>query len=162
MSVQRGPEVSVVHSHGHQRGSALVEFAFVLPVLMVLLVGVIYYGYLFTLATAVDHAASEAAQAAVMVQPVAYDSTGAYQAAVTRLVKNRVRQSLDWLPAATPGYKTSVCFACGSDGQDGSRVTVTLDVVGGESPLLPRVTLPVVGSVPPVPDQLQGVAQIAL
>lgn len=139
-----------------QRGAALVEFAFVLPFLLALLVGTVYYGYVFLLQAAVTYAAREGAQVAVAVDPV---GTG-YQAAVVAEVRQAVRNSLDWLPDAVEGnlQETQVSFA----GGDRVSVRVSLATAGGGGGLLPQANLPVVGAVPPLPATLVGVAEVGL
>lgn len=143
-----------------QRGAALVEFAFVMPVLVALLVAVIYYGYAFMLQAAVTYAAREGAQVAAAVNPLGL-STNAYQDAVETEVKQAVRNSLDWLPPAVEANlaEPEVTFPPG-----GNRVNVrvSLPTSGGGGGLLPRANLPLVGSVPPLPSTLVGVAEVAL
>src|SRR5258708_37699419 len=52
-----------------QRGAAAVEFAFVFPVLFLLIYGVIVYSYIFVLQESINYAAQQAAEAAVAVEP---------------------------------------------------------------------------------------------
>ena len=54
-----------------QRGAALIEFALVLPLLLAIAVGIVYYGYAFVLKTAVEQAARNGAQEMVAISPLA-------------------------------------------------------------------------------------------
>lgn len=148
-----------VRPSARQRGAALVEFAFVLPVLLALLIGVIYYGYVFMLQAAVTYAAREGAQVAVAVDPVGLSASD-YQSAVGSEAGQAARNSLDWLPAAVRSKLDApeITFP----GTDRVRVRVVLPTSGGGGGLLPQATLPLVGAVPPLPESLVGVAEVAL
>ena len=150
-----------------QRGAALIEFALVLPILLALLVGTIYYGYVFVLDAAVTHAAKQGAQAAVAVNPAAFD--GGYEAEVVARVSASVSRNLEWLPAGVPDETTSVCFpgdegctGCPAVAGDAACISVVLDVSGGSTPLLRQVRVPGIGAIPPLPARLNGVAQVVL
>lgn len=150
-----------------QRGAALIEFALVLPLLLAFTIGIIYYGYVFMLDAAVTHAAKQGAQVAVNLDPLDFASPADYQDAVVLRVSNSVSNSLDWLPPSVHDgliLPPSVSFIAAPAGQAGMllNVTVVLSVAGGSSPLLPQITLPVIGSVPPLPLTLNGVAQVVL
>lgn len=142
-----------------QRGTALIEFAFVLPILLAFIVGVIYYGYAFTLKAAVIHAAKQGVQVAVSIDPIDYPRS--FDAEVERRVDKSVRNSLSWLPdnigrrvksEAPPLDRTSGRY----------RITVTLPLTGDKSPLLPQIHLPFIGDVPPLPKNIVGVAEVVL
>ena len=145
----------------------MLEFALVLPILLMLLIGVFYYGYVFMLDAAVTHAAKQGAQVAVNLDPVDFASPAAFQGAVTAQVNTSVMNSLNWLPASIRSNITTpptVTFTAPTTGEPGQvlNVTVVLAVTGNSSPLLPQITLPGVGAVPPLPPALNGVAQVVL
>lgn len=156
-----------------QRGASLIEFAFVLPLLLVILIGTIYFGYVYMLQSAVIHAAQQATTAAVGVSPAGL-SGSEYQSAVSDVVVNTVSQSLDWLPdSINDGITTTDCFSSDDDepvvctlgGTEGSLLTVivAVNVAGGSSPLLPQINLPPFGRVPPAGlTQVTGVAEVTL
>ena len=75
-----------------QQGASLVEFAVVLPLLLLLLVGVVYYGYAFVLKTALERATGNAAQLATQTLD---PSTGGIDESAVRAV---VLSSLEWAP----------------------------------------------------------------
>lgn len=157
-----------------QCGAALIEFAVVLPVLLVITVGIICYGYLFMLDAAVTHAAKQAAQAAVNINPTSdHFDNGCmdFKCAVRASVLLSVTNSLNWLPASVPEENVIVRFpgdgcpenddACLQD-DTATIISVSLNLTGGSSPLLPQITLPGIGSIPPLPATLNGVARVVL
>jgi len=150
-----------------QGGAAVIEFALVLPILLFIAVGIIYYGYVFMLDAAVTHAAKQGAQVAAYVDPVGLDGTE-YQDAVTAQVNTSVTNSLSWLPNSVldnlGAEPVNVSFSGPAAGIPGGIViiTVTMNVSGGTSPLLPQINLPGFGAVPPLPLTLNGVAQVVL
>src|SRR5690606_27104241 len=79
-----------------QAGAAVVEFAFVFPILFLLVYGVIVYAYVYVVQQSITYAAQEAAEAAVAVSP-AQDDPFAQQQAVVRASAVSV---LSWLPAS--------------------------------------------------------------
>lgn len=82
-----------------------------LPLLLILLIGTVYFGYVYVLQMAATHAAQQAAVAAVAVQPVSFKSCAAYVDKVTKVAKASVSQSLSWLPQSSQSttFETGVC-----------------------------------------------------
>lgn len=154
--------------HTRQCGAALIEFALVLPILLVLVIAIIYYGYVFMLDAAVTHAAKQGAHAAVNIRPTDFESPSAYTTAVGVQVNNSVSDSLSWLPPSVRDGLSEppavVTFSQPAAGQVGMQlsVTVSLNVAGGSSPLLPQITLPGIGRVPVLPQALNGLALVVL
>lgn len=156
-----------------QSGAVAVEFAFVFPLLFLLMYGIVVYSYVFVLNSALHFAAQEAAESVVRVAPEAADSVKQQRAQAT------ARATLDWLPAGQrsrvvgengekvdvgfcPDFAGDVCPACPAGATDCGAVVVTLVFGLLNPPLFPSLTLPFVGTVPPLPDQLraQAVARI--
>lgn len=52
-----------------ERGASAVEFALVLPILVLFLFGIITYGYMFSVRQALTQAAAEGARAAAVAEP---------------------------------------------------------------------------------------------
>lgn len=96
----------------NERGASLVEFALVVPILLLLVLGMIEFGWLLTGWTVITGAAREGARAAVV-----WD---------TDEIEDRVQNHTDLLPFAN----LSINSVVGSPGQETS-VTVT-----GDLPLL--------------------------
>lgn len=150
------------------KGAALIEFALVLPILLALAIGVIYYGYIFVLDAAVTHAAKQGAQVAVNMDPVGFESSAAFLTAVEVQINDSVTASLAWLPESVrAGLSTppaTVTFPDEGSPQGGRllNINVQLAVAGSSSSLLPQVNLPGIGSIPPLPPIINGVAQVDL
>lgn len=143
--------------HG-EAGAAALEFAVVLPLLLLLIYGLVVYSYMFVLQEAINFAAQEAAEAAVRVDPA--QDPADYEAIVNVEVRAAAARVLDFLPAS---QRERVL------GSDGSQVQVTV----GPSPtgiggvvsvglvfnfqgLFPSLSLPGLGSVPPMPSTLEA------
>lgn len=143
-----------------QRGAAAVEFAFVFPVLFLLIYGVIVYSYVFVLQESINYAAQQAAEAAVAVKP---DIAG-YDAAATVQARTMAARVLQWLPTSQQqrvlgeaGDKVEVSFGNAGD-SDVVQVRLRFSLPG----LFPVLKLPIVGEVPRLPQQLiaQAVARV--
>ena len=105
-----------------QAGVALVEFALVLPILMVLLFGMIDFGKAFNYWIDETHLANEAARwAAVNKSP---DSTKKIEEALKEQA-NTPELKNGGGSVASPGVTISFCFPSGSTGQVGEPVRAT-------------------------------------
>ncbi len=144
-----------------QQGATAVEFALVFPLLFILFYSVVVYAYLFVLQESISFAAQEAAAAAHRVDPVA---TADFDQSVEDRVCPRLREALAWLTAgqqATLGVNVCGRTALGAD-QGGTYiqitpnhvVTVTSRLQVGN--LFPTLSMPLIGSLPPMPDLLIG------
>jgi len=140
-----------------QRGVAIIEFAFVLPLLLAIVVGIVYYGYAFVLKTAVEHAARNGVQEAVAVSPLV-DGYG--QSLLFGRARDVAISSLAWLPAAV-----STAIVVDEDGDCGEGavfgLTVRLPLSNGETSVLPQLSL---GGfqIPPLPTVIVGRACAAI
>ncbi|MEK6806897.1 MAG: TadE family protein [Pseudomonadota bacterium] len=146
------------------RGAVAVEFAFVFPILFLMVYGVVVYAYVFVLHESVNYATQEAAIAAVSVLPKTPD----YNNAVTRRARAAALATLSWLPAdqrervlGSSGEKVEVVFLSDVDGTDAIQITLRFRLKE-PAPLFPVIQLPLVGDVPRLPDQIttQAVARI--
>ena len=144
-----------------QRGATAIEFAFVFPILFLLLYGIVVYAYVFLINESITFVAQESAEAAVAVDP---NLNAAYEARVTQQARDTAQRLLQWLPEdqkgrvlGTEGSRVAVTFP--SDGpQDLVQIDLAFDLEG----LFPVVELPFVGSVPPLPNQLRAQAAALL
>ncbi len=92
------PAKSTQNPHSRTTGQALVEFAFVLPVLLLLMVAIVDFGIVFYTQMTVTNAAWEGARAgATIVDPTQGDQeiTGAVQAAAYGLDPGRLSIDID-------------------------------------------------------------------
>ena len=151
---------SAKHQSSAQGGAAAVEFAFVFPVLFLLIYGVIVYSYIFVLQESINYAAQQAAEAAVAVEP----RSAGYDAAATAQARAMASRVLQWLPQSQQlrvlgegGEKVEVTF---NNAGDSDVVQVQLRfALPGQFTVM---TLPIVGEVPYLPPQLvaQAVARV--
>ena len=130
-----------------QHGAAAVEFALVAPLLLVLVFGVISYGYMLSFRQALSQAAAEGARAAaVSPYPSASDKeqsaldaindalgVKAYGVTCTGAAVNSPLKK----NGATVGTCSATTAACDSDPTK-DCVTVTLDYLYKSHPLLPN------------------------
>jgi len=145
-----------------QRGSSAVEFAFVFPILFLLVYGVIVYSYVYVVQQSITFNAQQFAEAAVAVNPLP-------EADLAERIEARVNavatQSLGWLPTqqrtrltgANGGNQYTQIVSVATD-ESVVKVTVEFSVTG----LFPALDFPVVGKIPPLPSKLraQAVARI--
>ena len=124
-----------------QRGVAVIEFAVVLPVILLLLLGTVYYGYAFVLKNSVQQAAGNAAaQAAQSVD-------GSAQLDVDRL-RAVVLASLQPMPASAVDVSVTLSGSTGCVAPAAGAVRVVLDTdVDGVMPFQPALVFGV--RVPP-------------
>jgi Flp pilus assembly protein TadG len=107
-----------------ERGAALVEFAFALPLLLVVLAGIVDFGFAFQRYEVITNAAREGARLATLP---GYDSTS-----VESRVRSYVQQGLSLSPAGL----TATMGASGSGSVTTTYPTVSVPVTG-----LPNVTV---------------------
>jgi len=142
-----------------QRGAAMVEFAFIFPLFFFLMYGTVVYGYIFMLSQSVNFAAQQAAEAAVAVAPDAEE----FEALRQQRVVDSVNDTFTWLPAAQrPRLVICKGLDCPVDEVDNTirvEVEYTLSTPGW---LFPVITLPGVGSIPPMPTTLRATAAAQL
>jgi len=140
-----------------QRGASAVEFAFVFPILFLLVYGVIVYSYVYVLQQSITFAAQHSAESVASVDPTP-------QASFDSRVRERVRQvaveQLRWLPVSqrdralgASGEKIGIEFI-EVEGSSVVRVRVSFELEG----LFPSIALPLIGNIPPLPAQLQAQA----
>ena len=155
-----------VRAGGRERGAAAVEFALVAPILLLLVFGIIGYGYMLSFRQALSQGAAEGARAAaVSPLPAAADKQQAALDAVnealdsygvtcqgTAVGSNLLRGTTD------VGSCSVATAACANDGTK-ECVTASLDYEYADHPLLPSV--PGLGAV--LPDHLRydAVAQVS-
>lgn len=144
-----------------------MEFAFVFPILFLMVYGVVVYSYVFVIHESINYAAQEAAIAAVSVPPL----TDGYDGAVTSRARATALAALSWMPVdqrdrvlGSAGEKLELVprIVSSDDGTtDGIQITLRFHLKE-PTPLFPVVSLPIVGDVPPLPDVItaQAVARI--
>lgn len=141
-----------------QRGATAIEFAFVFPILFLLVYGGVVYGYVFFLNQSLHYAAQQAAEAAVSVDPALDDWDSLRQARI----EDTVERSMEWMSDAQRGQRLVICRQADCPIDNGT-LTVTLDFqLDTPSRLFPVVNFPGMGRVPPLPDRLTATAAVLL
>lgn len=103
------------------RGAALVEFAFILPVLLVLLYGILVYSIVLVTQQAVAYGAERGAEAAVAANPDLAD--GSYLAAADQLARQEIQAVIGFLPG---GFSIQVELAAPPGSGLGQELRVTV------------------------------------
>lgn len=157
-----------------QSGASAIEFAFVLPLLIALTYSLIVYSYSFVVYESLSYAAQQGAEAAVAVDP---SDTDAYQDNVTAYVRSTVAGVLGWMPQAQrnaaigangAGVQPVFCDPAGAGGSPYCPQTPTGGqpiVIKLQFPLtqfFPVLTMPGIGSIPPLPTTITGVGVAVL
>lgn len=125
------PKMTVL---SREKGIALIEFAFVLPVLLLIIAGILYYGFAFVLVSSAQDAARSAAEAAIAVDPL----TSNYEAVRKNAVETSADSSLEWLTDLGALVSTMSSVGTCDGGTDSSiAVTVTISPNAGKRALLP-------------------------
>lgn len=147
-----------------QSGAAMVEFAFVFPLLLFLTYGLVVYSYVFVLQESITFVAQQAAASAVSVAP----GSTSTNASITTLAQKTVTEYLNWLSAdQISRLTTTVNFCpasagvtCPTDGNNAVVVTVNFNM-NAPSPLFPTLDFGS-GAFPPMPANLVSTATVRL
>lgn len=152
-----------------QTGAAMVEFAFVFPLLFFLVYGCVVYGYIFMLQEALTFTAQQAASSALAVAP--QSTAGAANTQMIALAQSTATQSLSWLGGQATRVTTTptICSvsggaSCPADGTDAIVVRMVFNVKQ-PTPLFPVISFGGamgLGSVPPLPTQLVAQATVRI
>lgn len=134
------------------RGAAAVEFALIMPILLLLVFGIISYGYMLSFRQAISQAAAEGARAAAVAQVAADRDDNAIDAVNEALDSYGVTCAGVTGPLLrnddTVGDCSVTVAACANDSTV-QCATVSIDYAYDDNPLLP---VPGVGIV--LPDNL--------
>lgn len=137
-----------------QAGAAVIEFAFIFPILLLLVYGAVVYGYVFFLSQSVNYAAQQAAEAAMSVDPADPDAVSLRQ----ERISETVARSMSWMSETQRNQRLSICNG-GDCPQVDDTLTVTLRFnLSTPGRMFPVVELPGMGSLPPLPDTLTASA----
>ncbi|EUJ09737.1 TadE-like protein [Methylophilaceae bacterium 11] len=147
-----------------QQGAVAIEFVMLFLLFFGLFYAMVNYAVVMLMQSAFIHAAEEGARAAIAVDRLAYASNVTYLSnGVDPRVRSVVGSSLNWLPAKP---KSKVLGAGNSQVQlamNGNQLTVRVVYSGyANDPLIPMLTLPIIGQIPKVPTDLTGTAVIEL
>ncbi len=148
-------------------GASAIEFAFVFPVFVGLIYAIVCYGLLFGLQHSLTAAAKEAARATVACDP-SHVTVSEHESCAAGRARATAAAALAWLPADLQGRilgasNSGVQVAFQTDPVAGKTVAVLIQLPNyAANPILPTVTLPFVGTMPPLPARLAARAVVAL
>lgn len=137
---------------GRQDGVAALEFAIVAMVFLIILYGILTYGFIFGLDQSMNHAAEEGARSAISTTTDAAAITKAHDTAMARL---------GWLGSRIQSSDVVATVVQGTTDCDATDVTikcikVVITYPWGTRPIIP----PFPGM--PAPSQMQAVAVVEL
>lgn len=165
MKIKVNPIRQIHRLRRAQQGAAAIEFTFVFLIFFSFFYAMVSYGLVLLLLQGFSFAANEGARAAIAVDPTQYATREDYlDDGVKPRVQEVVTQTLNWLPAKA--FNTAV-------GEGGSLVDVQISELGAirvsikyagypDDPLIPLLTVPGIGLVPRIPNDLVGESVIAL
>lgn len=133
------------------RGATSIEFAMVVPVLLVLILGIVYYGLIFAMQQVLTLAAEEGARAALRYQPTNAQRVAAAYTAVASTLPTFISNQVQTNQNSTPLVNCQ-----NQAGMQCLSVVLTLPLTSGNSPMLPAIPLL------PVPATLTGSAVVQL
>lgn len=93
-------------------GAALIEFAFILPTLLLLLYGILVYSVVLVTQQAVAYGAERGAEAAVAIDP--HLANGSYLAAADQLVRQEIEDTIGFLPGGFESIKVELASPANS------------------------------------------------
>jgi len=137
-----------------------VEFAFVFPVLFLLIYATIVYSYVYVIQQSITYTAQFLAESAVAVNP---GPTSSYQSTIQTQVQALAAQQLSWMPQ---NQRARVIGANGElvvpsfqtiGGVNVVVITLTFDL-SRSADFFPTISFPGIGPLPPLPAQLQAKA----
>lgn len=147
-----------------QQGSVAIEFVMLFLLFFGLFYAMVNYAMVMLMQSAFTHAAAEGARAAIAVDRLAYANDLTYlSTGVDPRVRNVVGNSLNWLPAKPKDKVLGTSNSRIQLSMSGNQLTVRVVYSNyTNDPLLPMLTLPIIGQIPKVPTDLAGTAVIAL
>ena len=144
-----------------QRGASAIEFSLIFPVFLALIYSIVTYSTVFMLIQAFTYASEDALRSALAVDCDGLTNQQCIDDRITPAVREQAVNSLSWLPAAA---KSQVL---GTDGDavvvscSGDTCTVEIRYNNyASNPLIPAITLPAIGTVPRIPQNLIGRASL--
>jgi Flp pilus assembly protein TadG len=129
------------------RGQSLVEFALVLPILMLLLLGAIQFGVIWATQVGVTNAVRDAARAASGVQPKADAATGTVDSTTESTFASWIKTNvlLPGLSKNVPFYGgtnlqlSKVCYTSFTDAASGTSLEASVTVTYAHPIFIPLI-----------------------
>jgi len=142
-------QLRLAHRPARLRGATAVEFILLFPLMFAIAYGGVVYSYIYMVQQAINFAAQQGAQAALAVVPTSNAAT-TQQNRLTSAT-NAATATLIWLPK-----KVTMPPAAGNCAPPAGSFTFEVDFA--PTGLFPLVTLPLVGTFPPVPATMYACA----
>jgi Flp pilus assembly protein TadG len=145
-------------SRSGQSGAAVIEFAFVFPLMLGVAYAGIVYGYFYFLQQSLNFAAQQGAQAAIATLPVMNGASGnvAKDTAAAQQVNASaaIVATLNWLPSTAYSVPATApdCRA------PASATSLGVEVLFPTAGVFPVLPLPFLGNFPYMPTNLLGCA----
>lgn len=168
----RLPHPSSVRS---QRGAAGIEFVFLFTIFFGVFYAILSYAFVTLMYQGLIQAAAEGARAAIRLDAASFTNDAAYQQASTTLARTGALNALSWMPQSirtqianengvtTSFTKTNTSISTGSGTQVVPMTTLTVRVTYANyaaRPLIPLLSLPGLGTIPDVPNDLVGASTV--
>jgi Flp pilus assembly protein TadG len=102
-----GPDQTLRRTARHQPGQSLVEFALILPVLMLVLMGIVQMGFVFNAYVTISNATREAARTATIYLYDRNQSVGANDTARNEAARSALDSAMGMLSSTSPGFANS-------------------------------------------------------
>lgn len=135
-----------------QKGAAAIEFALVFVLAFTVFYAMVSYAFPLLMLQTFNSASAQAVRAAVKADPLSDD----FEATVETLATTEADRQLSYLP---PMIRSRINVTAGIE--DGTRVVVRIEYPNYNSnPVIPVITLPLIGQVPKVPDLLAAEASL--
>lgn len=135
-----------------------IEFAPLFILFFAILYASLSYGMAMLIQQTLTYAAAEGARAAVKVEPAAYTSVAAYQLAARTVVRTQAEKDLAWM---SDEIRSKITSGISVTWTPAGAMEVRVRYAGyGQAPLLPILTLPGIGPIPNLPDDLVGTATL--
>ena len=146
-----------------ERGAEMVEFAFVVVLLIALLYGIISYGLILSAQSTITQAAADGARAGIVAASTAVPNTPCTISACT-VAEGQAGQDLGWMNKGACGTSATIITCVASEAPCTSNVnneclTVTVTYNYSSSPLFPE--LPGMGVIMPSTISSTDVLQIS-
>jgi len=126
--------MQVTRQKNRYRGLAIVETAIIFPILLLITLGAVHFGWLFLKAQQVTHAAREGARAAIRADAVNDDVGAIIEAVMAKAGMPKAQSGYTWTPDPTDVYGVL----------PGDPVRVKVEVPGQKVALF-HVNLPLLG-----------------
>lgn len=152
--------------HRDQRGAVAIEFAVLFSIFFAVLYAIIAYSLPLLLLLTFKQVAADAARATVAVDPAVENYRDNLEAQVRAEIEKSWIANTEWYTHCPPSDNES----SGDDGYsklaaNGRTLTVCIRYTSDnydDNPIVPALTLPIIGQIPRLPQLIEGTSTIRL